>query len=189
MLPTQGYYRVELEEEDLDRLRRLAERAAEMMEHPTKLVFLQTQALAAEFSLIALREIGQPPLTARRMARTKTEQALGWYGEHVAEAPTFRDVAKAVRVSPTHLRRLFHQFRGESPHKTMKRLRMERAEEMLKGTDLTLDAIAGHVGLSNGSALSRAVKAHFGITPRNLRRGRRPVRMIGHPAAPRSTRK
>jgi len=181
MVPPCGYYQVGLSEDDCTSLRKLAERAAEIIDDPTKLVFLQTQALVAELSLIALREINHTPLASQKIARSKTEQALGWYGEHIADAPGFKDIAEAVHVSPTHLRRLFHQSRGENPHQAMNRIRMERAEELLKETNLTLDTIAPRVGLSNGSALSRAVKAHFGITARNLRRGIRPVRIIKSP--------
>ena len=175
MVPSRGYYQVALGDDDCVLLRRLAELAKAIMEHPTKLIFLQTHALISQLSLIALREIKQPPLTSRKMARSKTEQALAWYGEHLAQSPTFKDLASAVGVSPTHLRRFFHWVRGENPHEAMNRIRMERAEDVLKGTNLTLDAIATQVGLSNSSALSRAVKAYFGITPRDLRRGKRPI--------------
>lgn len=179
MVPVCGYYQTILTDDDCRRLLALAAQAAEVMEQPTRLVFLQTQALVTELSLMALRQVSHPPLASRQFARNKTEQALGWYSEHMTNAPTFKDVAQAVFVSPTHLRRLFHWGRGESPHQAMNRIRMQRAEDLLKGTDLSLDAIADRVGLSNGSALSRSVKAHFGITPRNLRRGKRPVRIMG----------
>ncbi|MDT8391751.1 MAG: AraC family transcriptional regulator [Lentisphaeria bacterium] len=178
MIPSPGYYQTPLSDDDCERLLALAGQAAEIMEQPTRLVFLQTQALVSELSLMALRQVIHPALASRQIARNKTEQALGWYSEHMDESPTFKDVAQATFVSSTHLRRLFHWSRGESPHQAMNRIRMQRAEDLLKGTDLSLDAIAARVGLSNGSALSRAVKAHFGITPRNLRRGKRPVRLI-----------
>ncbi len=177
LIPPRGYYRADLTDEDCDRIRKLNELATAIMARPTELVFLQTQALVTELSLIVLREANQPPLASHHIARNRTEQALTWYREHISEAPRFERIAAAVHVSPTHLRRLFHQVMGEGPHRAFNRIRMKMAEDLLKGTDLTLDAMAPQLGFSNGSALSRAVKAHFGITPRDLRRGKRPLRM------------
>lgn len=175
LLPSRGYYRTPLTAKDCRHLRQLAHLAEQVILYPTRLVFLQTQGLVTELSLITLREIAHPPLSRRRMARSRTEQALAWYSEHLSDAPTLAEVANAIRVSPTHLRRLFQQAIGERPYRTMNRIRMQRAENLLKGSDTTLDVIAAQVGLSNGSALSRAVKTFFGITPRDLRRGKRPL--------------
>jgi AraC-like DNA-binding protein len=46
---------------------------------------------------------------------------------------------------------------------------METAEKLLHDPTLTLEAISGRVGLSSASALSRAIKGHFGFSPRALR--------------------
>lgn len=175
LLPPRGYYRAPLTSSDCDHLRYLGRQAEQIILYPTRLVFLQTQGLVTDLSLIALRELAHPPLSRRRTARSRTEQALAWYGEHLSDAPTFTDIAAAVRVSPTHLRRLFQQAIGEPPHQVLNRIRMQRAENLLKASEYTLDTIAAQVGLSSGSALSRAVKAYFGIAPRDLRRGRRPL--------------
>ena len=50
---------------------------------------------------------------------------------------------------------------------------MERAEELLHDPQLDLEAIAEQVGFANAANLSRAMKAHFGLSPREIRkRGR-----------------
>jgi len=177
-VPDRGYYRVALTDDDCELIRKLAERAQEIMMRPTRLAILQAQVLAGELSLIALREISQPPLTADSMAREKTDQALVWYREHIAADPTFDEVAAAVHISPTHLRRLFHKSRGEGPHEAFNRVRMEMAEDLLRKTDLILDVLASQLGFSSASAFGRAVKAHFGMTPRALRRGQRPLKIL-----------
>ena len=47
---------------------------------------------------------------------------------------------------------------------------MERAEELLHDPQLDLEAIAEQVGFANAANLSRAMKAHFGLTPRQIRK-------------------
>jgi AraC family transcriptional regulator len=169
-LPSRGYYRIRLDAADCDRLRALAERTLEMMKHPDEMVSLRTRALVDELSLMALREAKPQPLSSRSMAYAKTERALAWYLEHIDEAPGFERIAAAVFVSPAHLRRLFHQARGESPQKAFNRVRMGRVRDLLDEQGASLDEIAERVGMSSASALSRAVKAHFGKSPLRLRR-------------------
>ncbi len=170
LLPDRGYYRVTLSRADCSRLRLLATQAVAATLRPTELVSLQDQVLVAELSLLALRETRPRPLAHVQLARQKTSQALAWYAEHMSESPRFReDVAPAVHVSPAHLRRLFYQALKESPHEAFKRLRMSQAETLLRTTDLSLEAISERVGFSSASALSRAIKANGGLTPRELR--------------------
>lgn len=170
LLPTRGYYWVPLTPADCGRLRQLASMAIEAGRYPTELLSLQDQALATELSLIALREVKPQPISNIQMALHKTGQALAWYAEHMAECPRFReDVAPAVHVSPSHLRRLFYQAMNESPHSAFNRLRMEKAHEFLQDSQSTLEVIAERVGFSSPSALSRAVKAYFGLSPVKLR--------------------
>ncbi len=170
-VPPRGYYRVALSPADCARIRSLARAAEEADRHPTELSRLQEAILKGELSMIALREITPRSLSGRRLARRKAEQALVWFAEHMAESPRFPDVCHAVHVSPAYLRRLFHQARDESPHDAFNRLRMEKAHELLQDPKLTLEIISEQVGLSSASALSRAIKAHFGFTPRQLRGG------------------
>lgn len=171
LLPARGYCRVRLTKTDCDRLRILARLAVEATTHPTEALALQEQSIKSELSLMALREIELRPLSKPRLAEQKTEAALDWYALHMAECPRYReDVASAVHVSPAHLRRMFYATRGESPQTAFNRLRMERAEALLQDPRLTLEVISEGVGFSSASALSRAIKAHFGITPSQLRR-------------------
>lgn len=176
-IPETGYYQVELSDEDCEQMRRLGQRAEEMGSHPTRLLFLQTQILVGELSLMALRDIAHPALPQKQIADNKTERALAFYREHMAQDPSFEDIAAAVGICPTHLRRLFHKARGERPHQVFNRLRMEKAEQLLRETDDLLNVIAGQVGFSDSSALSRAVKTHFGKTPSELRKERGPLRV------------
>lgn len=170
-LPPRGYYRVSLSKVDCDRLRDLAGSAIEAINRPTEVLALQEQAIRSELSLMALGEVTLRPLSKTRLAEQKTESALDWYVLHMTERPRYREeVAPAVNVSPSHLRRMFYAARGESPYSAFNRLRMEKARELLRDHNLTLETIAERVGLSCTSALSRAIKAHFGITPRELRR-------------------
>jgi AraC family transcriptional regulator len=170
LLPPRGYYRVPLSKGDCTRLRVITEEAAAALRRPTGLQDLYETMWKTELSLIALRESRPQPLTADNMAEQRARTALHWYAVHMVEQPSFEQIAHAVHISPAHLRREFIKARGERPRDAFTRLRMQRAEELLHDPRYTLDAIAEQVGFANAANLSRAMKAHFGLTPRELRK-------------------
>ena len=170
LLPPRGYYRVPLSEGDCTRLRVIAREAAAVLRRPMEFQDLYETMWKTELSLMALREIKPQPLSADNLAARRARTALAWYGAHMAEQPSFEQIAHAVHLSPTHLRREFIKARGERPRDALTRLRMQRAEELLHDPLCNLEDIAEQVGFANAANLSRAMKAHFGLTPREIRK-------------------
>jgi AraC family transcriptional regulator len=75
-------------------------------------------------------------------------------------------LAQQTGYSPYHFARLFRQTTGESPHHFVLRQRIERAQRLLKETDVPLAHIAVESGFANQSHLTRVFKQHRGLTPR-----------------------
>ncbi|XHR27648.1 MAG: helix-turn-helix domain-containing protein [Chthoniobacteraceae bacterium] len=100
----------------------------------------------------------------------KVKSALAWFGRHLRERPSLEAVAAAVHVSPTHLRRLFVQFHGRSPHQALVEIQLETASRLLAESDEKLDSIAVECGFSNASNLCRAFKTHRGYSPSRWRK-------------------
>ena len=121
-------------------------------------------------SLIILRAFPHHRLpAAKEVVDTKVEQALAWYGDHMTEKPRLSDVATAVHVSPSHLRRLFWRARGENPNASLSRMSMQRAMDLLAGTDLKLEVISERCGFSCASDFCRAFRRAHGVSPTQWR--------------------
>jgi LacI family transcriptional regulator len=60
---------------------------------------------------------------------------------------------------------------GRTPAEEIRRVRIERARQLLTETDQSIDSIAHAVGLSSGPVLSHLFRKHEGITPGELRSG------------------
>lgn len=99
----------------------------------------------------------------------RVRQALAWYEARLASNPRFEEVAAAVHVSPSHLRRLFHRCLQTSPQHAFDHLRFQRALQMLTDTDTKLSAIGDACGFSEVAAFSRAFKNKFGTAPSHFR--------------------
>ncbi len=86
------------------------------------------------------------------------------------QAPlTLEDAARHACMSPFHFHRLFSRAFGETPHAYLTRLRMERARQLLLGTDLPVTEICLEVGYSSLGTFSRRFHERFGRPPSDYR--------------------
>jgi AraC-like DNA-binding protein len=73
-----------------------------------------------------------------------------------------RDVA---HLSPSQLARLFRERRKESFSAYVQRLRLRRAETLLRETDLSITDISFRVGYTDSSRFTAHFSRYFGVTP------------------------
>ena len=93
--------------------------------------------------------------------------------ERLGQPPSIDELARALYVGRTRLCEAFHAETGESLGRYARRLRLERACELLATTDDPLDAVARAVGYRRPGSLSEAFRAEFGQTPSAWRAERR----------------
>src|SRR6185436_13840162 len=72
-------------------------------------------------------------------------------------------------LSTHHFARAFHQSVGMPPHSYVLSRRLERAEHMLRETQLPLSEIAAATGFSDQSHLARHFRRRTGMSPRLAR--------------------
>lgn len=80
------------------------------------------------------------------------------------------ELAAAAGLSPFHFSRQFKAATGHPPHEYLVRLRVDRAQELLRqhGRSWNMAAVAREVGFSDQSHLARHFKRVVGITPRDF---------------------
>jgi len=124
-----------------------------------------------DLSLLALagNDAAQVPALPD-LANFKVESALAWYADHLASGPSVMEVADAVHVSTSHLRRLFWQVRGTSPKAAFQRIRLDRAQDLMSRTALTLEDVARHCGYTGSSHFCREYRAFHNFTPTHWRK-------------------
>ena len=80
------------------------------------------------------------------------------------------DLADAVGLSRAHFTRTFTQIFGQSPARYLRRMRIQRAAQMLLRTNDTNEGIARQAGFTDAFHLSRSFKAAVGMAPSEFRR-------------------
>lgn len=79
------------------------------------------------------------------------------------------DLASSVNLSLSRLHHLFKAEVGTTPAHYLHTLRMERAEELLKFTVLSVKQILVRVGMNDRSHFDRDFKKTHGLTPMQYR--------------------
>ena len=90
---------------------------------------------------------------------------------HLAEEVELGELAALAKLSPFHFARMFKASTGLPPHAYQRRLRCERAQALLRETDLPVTEIALAVGYATPQAFARMFLAETGTTPSAWRRG------------------
>jgi AraC family transcriptional regulator len=115
----------------------------------------------------AVRRLDRHPgrgLSSRVLRRT-----VEYVEENLAGDLSLAEIAGAANMSPYHFSRLFKESVGSPPHRYVVARRVERAKDLLLGTDLPIAEVAREVGFSGQSHLHFHVKRLLGATPASLR--------------------
>jgi AraC family transcriptional regulator, arabinose operon regulatory protein len=78
-------------------------------------------------------------------------------------------LAQKANISASHLRHLFKMETGLTLMQYIKLIRMQKAEQLLLSTFLSVKEIMNRVGISNESYFSREFKRTFGLAPLQYR--------------------
>ena len=88
----------------------------------------------------------------------------------MSEGIDLKTLAAETGYSRNHFLRMFRAATGHSPHQYLMRLRIEKAEKMLRNKSLGLIEIALECGFSSHAHLTRAFRDIMGVTPSAYRR-------------------
>jgi AraC-like DNA-binding protein len=104
--------------------------------------------------------IPSPP-PARHLLRAR-DLADARYSDPALDVPT---LARRAHASTAHFSRCFKETFGETPHQYLQTRRIERAQELLRLTDLTVSEICLAVGYTSLGSFSATFKRTVGMAP------------------------
>ncbi|RII16074.1 HTH-type transcriptional regulator CdhR [Streptomyces sp. YIM 130001] len=119
------------------------------------------------------RDGGQAQFVERPLPRTRCDTVggvLAWMERHLDEEITVEMLAERAHMSPRTFARRFKEETGTTPYRWLLRQRVLFAQELLEGSDDTVDAIADRAGFGNAAALRHHFLASLGTTPHSYRR-------------------
>lgn len=120
-------------------------------------------------------KVPSPAVAARRSTDSLAWEdpllcaALQWLNEHATESLRVPDLAQHLCVSRRLLEQRFRDALGHGPAEQLRRVRLRRAESLLRETDLGLGPIAKMSGLGTAERLCVLFRQYLHITPGTYR--------------------
>jgi AraC family transcriptional regulator len=99
------------------------------------------------------------------LPRWRLKRALEYVDAHLDEAVSLADLAAAAGLTRMHFAAQFRAATGLRPHEYLLRRRIERAQQMLVGTDLPVVEVALSVGFQTQSHFTTVFKRFAGQPP------------------------
>ena len=77
-----------------------------------------------------------------------------------------------VYLSTGYLSAVFKEETGMTLNRYIREVRMNKARDLLAGTNMKITQIAREVGFSNSSYFCRSFREYFGCSPESCRKGK-----------------
>jgi AraC-like DNA-binding protein len=126
---------------------------------------VRLHSLGFEVLDVLLEYAKRPVLAPPDEAFARVMPAVRHAQEHFAEDLTRERLADLAHLSPSRFHDVFRRAMGVAPMEYVMALRLQRARELLIGTDLPVYEIAGRCGFNSSHYFSRAFRRHAGVPP------------------------
>jgi AraC-like DNA-binding protein len=118
---------------------------------------------------IGISKLPQAPQAHGGLSSGAMRRVREYVEVHLGESIDLSILAGVAGLSMHHFARQFKQSTGVTPHFYLTKKRVERAQQMLIHTDLSLAEVACHVGFFDQGHLARHFRYMLGTTPREFR--------------------
>lgn len=166
------YFQVTLSAEMFDLARKVVDSP-----HAGALGLVYTEALVMQLLCAAVGGIesvsGAPSeqYTQREMRCLQSARAM--LMSQLSRPPTIRQVARAAGINETTLKHGFKAIFGETIFEFSVRCRMQHALTLLREQRMSVSEVGEAVGYRHQTSFATAFRRHFGMRPKDVRRGRK----------------
>ena len=138
---------------------------------PSLQLYIDTLGNAAVTRLLSAHTVIAPPRPSAigKLPAWRLRLALNYLEEHLDSSVTLPELAVAVGLSTMYFAAQFKRATGLSPHKYLTRRRLERAQERMRATNLSLAEVAVAVGFSSQTHFTTTFRTTVGETPARWR--------------------
>ena len=124
---------------------------------------------SAILEIISLYTQGEEVLEAPLGKRDETDRIIAKIRENYSENYDLDTLAKEAGLSKNHFAKKFKEKTGDSPHKYINSLKLERAKFLLEYTDKSIGEIMDEVGFFDSAHFSKIFRQFTGYSPSMFR--------------------
>ena len=139
------------------------------LDRPDVLTAEATDSLARLLLVQLARHLSDKGEASNPLSPTILARLHDYVLAHLTERILVADLAREAALSPHHFAHAFSEHTGQAPHRFVLGLRLERATQLLRQSNLNLVDVAHDCGFANQQHLSNAMRRHIGTTPSRYR--------------------
>jgi len=132
-----------------------------MINHATSLMVYRVLRVAEQLS---------PKTSPGLLSVKRLQPAIDFIGGCPEREFTLLELARLCNSSVFHFARSFTSRMGSAPFAFQRTLRLQKAQQLLLATELSIDAVGAAVGVENATHFSRMFRRQLGYSPREYRR-------------------
>jgi AraC-like DNA-binding protein len=153
-------------------VRRLMEETASYPANPQRAeAGIALRALICAVLVEAMRQMLMPVTVPKQFVAA----AVAYLRQHLHEPVGMADLVRHVGFSRARMFDMFKAQTGLTPHDYLQRMRIEKAQEQLRQTKLSVTEIGMAVGFSSGQYFSTVFARYSGVSPTGFRKGAKPL--------------
>ena len=153
-------------------VRRLMEETASYPGSPHRAeAGIALRALICAVLVEAMRQMLMPVTVPKQFVAA----AVAYLRQHLHEPVGMADLVRHVGFSRARMFDMFKAQTGLTPHDYLQRMRIEKAQEQLRQTMLSVTDIGMAVGFSSGQYFSTVFARYSGVSPTGFRKGAKPI--------------
>jgi AraC-like DNA-binding protein len=151
-------------------VRRLMEETANYPANPHRAeAGIALRALICAVLVEAMRQMLVPPTEPKEFVAA----AIAYLRQHLHEPVGMADLVRHVGFSRARMFDMFKAQTGLTPNDYLQRMRIEKAQEQLRQTKLSVTEIGLAVGFSSAQYFSTVFARYTGVSPTRFRKGAR----------------
>lgn len=129
-------------------------------------------SISSQLGYQLLRDISTDTPTVKRGHGNDCKyisKALEYMESNASYNLTIEEISREIYVSPAHFGRMFKYYTGQTPHQYLLGIRIQKAKEMLKKDQVSVEEAAKLCGFVNLSHFSSVFKRLVGVKPSEYR--------------------
>lgn len=133
---------------------------------------IDVQIMGSYMNLLLLNIIKEQGISFTQGTETadlRIEKAIVYIKNRILEKLSPHDIAEHINMSVTHFTRTFRSETGQTPMEYVRQLRIRKAMDMLKFSDMNISQISDALNFPDLHTFSRSFKMETGTSPRGFR--------------------
>lgn len=97
-------------------------------------------------------------------------EAINLMRQNYSANISINDISNRIYLSPCHFKRVFKEYTGQTPHRYLMDIRLEKAKELLEKSGYSIEDIAGQCGFVNAGHFAVTFKRGTKLSPSEYRK-------------------